>query len=60
MEGIKAFFKGEPVAVAALVSAAFTAAIAFGFDVSAEQIAAINGVIVAVSALFARSQVSPT
>lgn len=59
MEGIKAFFRGEPVAVAALVSAAITAAVAFGFEVSAEQIAAVNGVVVAVSALFARSKVSP-
>lgn len=59
MEGIKAFFRGEPVAVAALVSAAITAAAAFGFELSAEQVAAVNAVLVAVSALFARSRVAP-
>lgn len=60
MEGLKAFFRGEPVAVAALVAAALTAATAFGFELSGEQVAGINAVLVAVSALFARSQVTPT
>ncbi len=59
MEGIKAFFRGEPVAVAALFAALATAAAAFGFELSAEQVAGVNAVIVAVSALFARSKVSP-
>ena len=59
MEGIRSFLRGEPVAVAAVVSAAITLAVAFGMDVSGEQVAAISAVLTAVSGLFARSAVSP-
>lgn len=59
MEGIRAFLRGEPVAVSALLSALAIAAVAFGFDVSAEQVAGLNAVLVAVSAMFARSKVAP-
>lgn len=59
MEGIKAFFRGEPVAVSAVLAAAFTAAAAFGFALTAPQVVAVMALVTAVSALFARSKVSP-
>lgn len=59
MEGIKAFLRGEPVAVAAVISAVIALVAAFGFELSGEQVAALNAVVVAVSGLFARSAVTP-
>jgi hypothetical protein len=59
MEGIKAFFRGEPVAVAAVFTAVATCVAAFGFELSGEQVAAVVAVLSAVSGLFARSKVSP-
>jgi hypothetical protein len=60
MEGIKAFLKGEPVAVTAVITAGIACAAAFGFELSAEQVAGIVTVVAALSGLFARSKVSPT
>lgn len=59
MEGIKAFFRGEPVAVAAVVGACITAAASFGFELSADQVVAVMAVVTVVSGLFARSKVTP-
>lgn len=49
----------EPVLVSTLVGAILALLVAFGVDISDEQKTAIIGVIVAVSALVARQQVTP-
>ena len=49
----------EPVAVVALIEAVVILAVAFGVDLSAEQMAAIMAVVVAFGAVVQRSQVSP-
>lgn len=49
----------EPVAIAAAVRVVLVAAVAFGLDVSAEQIAALVLAVETVTALFVRSKVSP-
>jgi hypothetical protein len=59
MEGIKRFLRGEPVAVTTLVSAVIALAVVFGLSLPAGAEAAIIAVVVAVSAMFARSKVSP-
>jgi hypothetical protein len=59
MEGIKAFFRGEPVAVSAVIAAGITCAAAFGFALTAPQVVAVMAVVTAISALFARAKVSP-
>jgi uncharacterized membrane protein len=49
----------EPVAVAAALEAVLVVAIAFGVDVTAEQLAAIVTAVTLVLGLFVRSQVTP-
>jgi hypothetical protein len=51
--------KAEPALVAGLVQAVLTLVVAFGLDLSTEQVAAILTVTGAVLALVVRSQVSP-
>lgn len=53
-------FNTEPVAVAAAVRAVLVAAVAFGLEMSGEQIAALVVAIEIVGALFVRSKVTPT
>jgi hypothetical protein len=52
--------KAEPALVAGLVQAVLTLVVAFGLDLSTEQVAAILTVTAAVLALVVRSQVTPT
>lgn len=52
--------RSEPVAVAAAVQAVMVAAVAFGVNVSAEQLAAVNAALIAVMGLFVRSRVTPS
>jgi hypothetical protein len=52
--------RSEPVLVGGAVQAALTLAAAFGFHLSAEQVAAVTGFSAAVLAVAARSQVTPT
>lgn len=59
MEGVKKFFRGEPVAVSAVFVAVAACVAAFGFELSGEQVAAIVAALAAVSGLFARSKVTP-
>lgn len=49
----------EPVAVAAAVRSVLLAVAAFGFDLSAEQVAAIAIAVETVLTLFVRSKVTP-
>lgn len=53
-------FNTEPVAIAAAVRAVLVAAVAFGLDMTGEQIAALVVAIEIVGALFVRRQVTPT
>ena len=53
-------FSQEPVVYVVLANAAIALGVAFGLPFTAEQKAAIDGVIVAGSAVFLRSQVTPT
>jgi len=50
--------KTEPVLLA-LIPVLITLAVAFGLQLSPAQISAITGVVAAVAAVFARSQVTP-
>ena len=50
----------EPVLATALVQAVLTLVVAFGLDLSPEQIGAVLAVTAAVLGLVARSQVTPT
>lgn len=52
-------FGREPVAVTAAVRAVLLAAMAFGFDVSAQQLAAVMFAVEAVLALFVRRRTTP-
>jgi hypothetical protein len=52
--------KAEPALVAGLVQAVLTLVVAFGLDLSTEQVAAILTVTAAVLAIVVRSQVTPT
>lgn len=56
---MKTLFRAEPVAVFAALQALVTAVLAFVAGVSPERLAAINALIVAVGAMFARSKVAP-
>ena len=49
----------EPVLVTGLLEAVLVLALAFGLDLTTEQVAAIMAVAVAVLSLVARSKVSP-
>lgn len=49
----------EPVAIAAAVQSVLVAAVAFGVNISAEQLAAVNVALMAVLGLFVRSRVTP-
>jgi hypothetical protein len=49
----------EPVVWTALVDAVLLAAIAFGAPITSEQKAAVSAVVLAISAMFVRSQVTP-
>jgi len=50
----------EPVMLSAIAAAVMVLLVEFNVPLLEGQIAAIQGVIVAIAALFARSQVSPT
>ena len=50
----------EPAILSALVAAVIALVTAFGLDLTAEQVASIMAVTVAVLALFVRSAVTPT
>jgi hypothetical protein len=50
----------EPVAIAAFVAIAVNLAVTFGLQLSAEQIALVNALVVAGLALLARQSVYPT
>lgn len=49
----------EPVAVLAMIDAVIALALAFGADLTTEQVGAIVAVVIAVSALITRAQVTP-
>lgn len=49
-----------PAAFTAVVTAAAALLVGFGFDVSAEMVAAVNGVVLAGLTLVTRQQVTPT
>lgn len=53
-------FGREPVLVLAVVQAVLGLLVAFGFDVSGEQVAAIMAVSAAILGFVARSRVTPT
>lgn len=53
-------FSREPVVYIAIVDAAIFAAIGFGVPISGEQKSLIDALLLAISAAFMRSQVSPT
>lgn len=50
----------EPVAIAAALRSVLVAAMAFGLDLTAEQVAAVVIAVEAVLALFIRSKVKPS
>lgn len=50
----------EPAAIAAFIAIVINLAITFGLDLTAEQIALINAVVVAGLALIVRQNVTPT
>lgn len=50
----------EPVLLTGLLEAVLALALAFGFELTGEQVATILAVAVAVLSLVARSQVTPT
>lgn len=52
--------KNEPALVSGFIAAAISLAVAFGFDLSQEQVGAIMALVVAVLAFVTRSQVSPS
>ena len=52
--------KSEPAVVAGLVQAVLALLVAFGLDLTGEQIASVLAVTAAGLALFVRSQVTPT
>lgn len=60
MKLLKRLASTEPVRLAAAARTLLVAGVAFGLDVSAEQIAALVVAIETVSALFVRSRVEPT
>lgn len=49
----------EPVALAAAVRAVLLAVMAFGFDLTAEQVAAVAVAVEVVAGLWTRTKVSP-
>lgn len=52
-------WKREPAIIVGVVQAIIALALAFGFDLSTEQVGAILAVVAAVLALVTRSQVTP-
>lgn len=54
------YVRREPVAIVALVEAVIVLAVAFGLQITAEQMAAVMAVVVIGGGIVARSQVSPT
>lgn len=52
--------KTEPVLVSTLVESALVVAVAFGFDLTAEQMAALLVLTASILAIFTRSMVAPT
>lgn len=49
----------EPVVIATFIRMVLYAAVAFGFEITEEQLLALVGVVETGSALFVRSRVSP-
>lgn len=49
----------EPALVMGLVQAAVALAVGFGLDITAEQVALVNGFVAAVLSVVVRSQVTP-
>lgn len=60
MSALFALIRREPAVVAGIVQALLALAVAFGFDLSADQTAAIVAVTAGILALVVRSQVTPT
>ena len=60
MDKIIAFIRSEPVAIAALIAAAISLAVAFGLSISPEQKVAILIFVGAVLTAITRQNVSPT
>lgn len=54
------WLRREPALVAGIVQAVLALLLAFGVDLTQDQVAAVMGVTAAVLALIVRSQVSPT
>jgi hypothetical protein len=59
LQGILDKIANEPVVVTTIIGAVLSLLIVFGVPISDEQKLAILGVVTAVLALFARSQVTP-
>lgn len=49
----------EPVVIIGVLQALVTLAVAFGFDLTPQQLGAVVALLAALSALFARQQVTP-
>ena len=50
---------GEPVVITGLVDAVLVLLVSFGLHIAPEQVTAIDGLLVAIGILVARSKVSP-
>lgn len=57
---IKTLLEGEPVMVMAFVEAGVALAVAFGLDLTGEQVAGIFGIVAVLTGVTARQQVWPT
>lgn len=54
------FITRQPVAIAAVIAIAINLVVSFGLDLTVEQIALINALVVAVLGLFVHGAVTPT
>lgn len=54
------FITRQPVAIAAVVAIAINLVVSFGLDLTVEQIALINALVVGVLGLFVHNAVTPT
>lgn len=59
-EKLKKTLAAEPVAIAALIRAIIVCAVAFGLQLTADQIAAVMVVVELAAAIITRSKVTPT
>jgi hypothetical protein len=60
MSKVLSLVQAEPALVAGVIQAVLGLALAFGLDLSNEQVGAIMAVVAAILALAVRSQVTPT